>query len=241
MQAALIWFVSVLLWTPFTALAEDQPIRTVYANMPPYILEKDGRAAGPFLTLLQEASQGLPIAQEPAFIPLPRLLRMVANEKFIIISLARTPEREKLDLVWIDELIHDDLVFATLAGAVTIDSYQAARELPRISALNGGAGASLLAEIGFKNVMLANDMRSEASLLKAGRSDAWFEPAQLIRGAWAQLGFPADQIQFGKPVKPISLWICASKSVDPEIVEALRQRIDTLRKSNRLAALLGQS
>lgn len=241
MPPARIWLFVVLSWMPLSAFAEDLPIRTVYANMPPYILEKDGRAAGPFLTLLQEASQGLPIAQEPAFMPLPRLLRMVANEKFIIISLARTPEREKLDLVWIDELIHDDLVFATLASGGAIDSYQAARELPRISALNGGAGASLLAEIGFKNVVLANDMRSEASLLKAGRSDAWFEPAQLIRGAWAQLGFPPDQIQFGKPVKPVSLWICATKSVDPDVIETLHQHIEALRKSNRLAALLGQS
>lgn len=221
-----------------TVSAED--IRLIYFRMPPFADEINGKAKGSAVDLIRELTAGLPVTGAPMAMPLRRVEYALQNEKAIAIGLTRNARREKMNLVWVTELLHDDYYFVTLTGHPAVTGFDDARKLGHIACNLGSAPADILFEHGFDNLENAADLHSEAAKLHAGHVDGWFDIKSFIEGAWRGRGFDPAQLQWSPPMAKSSIWITASSQVDPAIIDTMRRRYDEIKSQGRLDPMLAK-
>lgn len=226
------------LWLPLTALAD--PIQVIYFRMPPVADEVDGKATGPAVSLVEELTKGFDVATEARRLPLKRLELTLATGKAIVIGIGRTPARERLGAVWVLELFRDTLHFVTLSTRPGVTGLDDARRLQRVACNVGGAPAEFLTDHGFTNIESATDIRSEASKLRAGHVDAWFGVKVFIDHTWRSLGYDPAELKWSPAVGVQPIWIAASPSVDPAMIETMRRRYARLKSQGKLDPLLAR-
>ena len=225
-------------WTGFAAGAE--PTRLIYFNQPLLIENVDGKAVGPLADLAQILFAGLPDIGEPTYLSVKRVEMALASEKAISLALARSPRRDALGLVWVLELYADDFRFAALAGHPPVGGLEGARKLPRIGANLSSAPSDFLIDRGFTNLENA-PFKAQAQKLHAGRIDAWFDRPGIILEIWKQQGFSPDELQWSGAFPAPAVWLVASPTVDPALIETVRQRYARLKREGKLDPVLAGS
>jgi hypothetical protein len=183
---------------------------------------------------------GLPDIEEPAYLSVKRVEKALASEKAIGLAVARSPRRDALGLVWVLELYAEDFRFASLAGRPGLTRLEDARKLPHVGANLASAPADFLAEHGFTNLENA-PFDAQAEKLHAGRVDAWFDRPGVILDLWKARGFSPDELQWSAAFPAPAVWLVASPSVDPALIETIRKRYVHLRQEHKLDAVLAGS
>lgn len=231
----------LVLWMALAGLAVGaEPTRVIYFNQPLLIENVDGKAVGPVADLARALFAGLPDIGEPAYLSVRRVEKALASEKAIGLALARSPRRDALGLVWVIELYADDFKFASLAGHPGVDGLEGARKLPRIGVNLSSAPADFLIDHGFTNVENA-PYKAQAEKLHAGHIDAWFDRPSVILEIWKSWGFSPDELRWSAAFPAPTVWLVASPSVDPALIETIRRRYARLKREGKLSPVLSGS
>ncbi len=181
------------------------------------------------VTLMAErAGYGLEIE----YYPWKRAQQIATDgDDVLIFGMTRTEKREPL-YDWIDQLVDVEWVFVTTDRP--IDSYEDASTVGLIG--SQGVYTDALVREGLTNF---EQSRVEQSLLKleADRVDAVFTLAQRAIFIWNQLGFPAEDLVSGQPIRTTSLWLAASDGYPEHVMEDLRAALESVRSDGTFEAL----
>ena len=233
--------VSIALLTAIlTVRASAEPVPLAYFYLPPYSYMQDGHPEGPAIDLARSIAEGLNVVFRPDLVPIRRLAFEAAKSPLIIAAIMRTPERET-HYQWIGKLCTDAFVMATRASSPAIDTLEEARKLRLIAVAAGATNETYLRERDFTNLDPAAEIQLEVRRLAEGHDDAWFAPRAGALHAWKVAGYDPAQLRFGAPIVVLPVWMAASNSVAPDLVEALRTRFAEKVKDGSVAAATGCS
>ena len=217
-----------LLVDPDLAFAEAP----ILINPPllPYVRDDGGRAAGPAVELAAELAKAAGLEPTVALEPMARALGDLELGNRIVVAITRTAEREA-KFTWIAEVFPDSLNFFTVKPNPPIDTIESAMAAGAIGVLLGGAPQTYLAKHGVTSFDIAPSEILNAKKLDAGRMASWFGGGAVGKHAWRSAGLDPAQLQIGKPLIQLSLWIAASKDVPAEIVQKMQKRYAEMKLS----------
>lgn len=169
--------------------AED--VVVVTEEFPPYNYTKDGEVTGLATEVVQAVLKELKVSAKPRSLPWSRAYQLaLLEEKVLIYSINRTPEREAL-FKWVGIVTPADqwFLFTTPRSGHRVADLDDARKL-RIGTAQGDVGEQFLIGKGFvtgENLKSNVSNRSNYLKLKAGRIDVWIAnrlmAAHLVREA----------------------------------------------------------
>ena len=229
--------VAVFLGVARTAAAD--PVALAFTEFYPVTHTENGLPAGPGIELARRLTEGLPIRLNTEAVPLRRLLSMAEVRPMIVIALVRSARREE-QFRWIGELYGDSLVMVTKRPHARLDSLDQARRLDHIGVTLGGIAETILREQHFTNIEPSLDMTAQARKLANDRVDAWCALRQSARQAWAETGRDPGDLEIGAEITPAPIWMAASLSVPPEMVEELRRRFADLQRDGTLGRIFAE-
>ncbi len=212
-----------------TGVSAQEPLGIVASILPPYVVDLDGVGAGPGIRLVEQLARWNEIEASVTIVPFQRAVMMLDRGNAIYPGLQRTPAREH-KYNWIGEIAVDRAAFFTRTGTPAAKGLDEARHLGAIAVVRGSGLHDLLILSGIGNIVAADNEAECARMLDAGRVDGWFSPLRVGHAAWTGLGFAPSALQPGDAIMQLSFWVAASRDLQPDLVEALR---DAYRNLNR--------
>ncbi len=215
-------------------------------ELPPLQVEVDGVAEGYVVkfveAVVQDAARTFPMqVHQIHFTPWKRAMRVTQNRKnALLFSISRTPVRED-KFHWIGEVSPYEVgIYRHVNGPrLETDQLQALKGF-RFGAQAEGSFEELIQSLGFDRIIPVNYGKDAIRLLRANRVD--YAPLVTVSYPYRmeQYGFEPENFVEVMKVKPLckALWLVTGKQTSPEIVHALTQSFDTLKKQGKLAALI---
>ncbi|KJV09864.1 hypothetical protein VZ95_08730, partial [Elstera litoralis] len=130
----------------------------------------------------------------------------------------------------------EGFIFVSKAGVPAITSFEQAKGLQRLVAVDNGAPAALLRANGITDIDTSSSEGLNLKKLIAGRGDAWFTTTSLGRYVIKSENVDEKSLLLGPTVVKTQFWTLASKSVPGDVVEKIRSGFDAARKDGRFAA-----
>jgi polar amino acid transport system substrate-binding protein len=181
----------------------------VVAENPPWS-SKAPDHPGFCIEVINEMAKVLKTKVNYEFLPWPEAQqKVIAGRDLMIFPLARVPEREPKYL-WIQKLFNIHVVFATAPGKPAIDSFDAAKALPRVAVLQGTPWATELANNGFTNVKVYTSTPAIVAAIMSGEVAAAYSTSielDYVR----RIGGYKDAMVYGKELHTLDQYLSASK------------------------------
>lgn len=214
-----------------------QAVQVIGAARPPYVIDQNGRGAGPAVEIVKQIAPAAGIDPGVRILPFQRAIMALDQGGVLYPALLRTPQRED-KYVWIGEVFSDRAVFMTRRGTPVVNSLEAARRLERVNVMRGSELQGMLQSFGVTDVEPSNSEADIARLLKAGRIDGWFTPRAVGRSTWKLLGFDPAELQDGETFAILPFWVAASADLPAETVARLRAAYRSLRSDGRYRRII---
>lgn len=219
------------------ALAQSEPLKLFGFESLPYTgVSDDGALYGPGYGYVASVFKAANVPVTPQGLALSRMVRKLDEEPSFAVFLARTPIRED-KYVWLSQISDDNegFIFISRAGTGVIDSFDQAKTLKRIAAVENGAPAGLLRANGVENIDVAPSEALNLRKLIAGRADAWFSTTSLSRHVTRVERVEQNALVVGPILQKTQFWVLASKQVPSETVAILKAEFDRARNDGRFA------
>lgn len=247
----------LLLFAALTASAETLSIKLFASEFPPLQYPgPNGEAQGYVHQFLQEALQraqlqlstDLPFKAEPlSFLPLKRaLLSVETTPNSLLLSVARTPEREQ-DMLWVAVVSpYDVWLYRKRSNQPKPANILALRGKGyRIGVQDGSNVQEWLLKQGIglppDNTTLDPVPQNALNLGKAVRDriDFFAHPdiSLSLRAREQQVDLRQLEPLFRLDALSTPLWLAANKQTDPRLINALRQQLQQMAQQGRLDAL----
>lgn len=232
--SALCFFITI------TARAQE-PIKLVGFGALPYTIVGEGKklsgVAFDFVSGLLDAAK---IPYEAEGLPIGRVLESLDHGNSVSVFTARNPSRED-KYTWIAELVGEEgFVFVTRADHKPVASYEDAKGLKLIGAIQNGTPVSMLQAAGLTNVDPGASEEINAKKLIAGRIDAWYTAAGFARYVLKQEQIAGNAVIIGPRIVPAPFWIAGSKTLPKETVEKIRAVFADSKTNGKYAAFRAQ-
>ncbi|WP_306115141.1 ABC transporter substrate-binding protein [Roseovarius sp. MMSF_3305] len=208
--------------------------RVVAANFPPIMIEGNQARPGYAIEILQVAAERASREIDVAFYPLRRGLAIMQSEGSIIFpSLLRTPEREN-QFLWLARI--GTQFFEFVSRDTPIETLDQARKLHSIAVPQSGVADIFLTSRGFDNLFRVSSSETAFLMLTHGRVDAWLTSEPIARKYVAQ-NQTGVTLAVGQPVHELTAFIASSPDLSPDIAEAYRAAVETMRTDGTIARI----
>lgn len=129
---------------------------------------------------------------------------------------------------WVVEMLHDDYVVITRAGAASVDTFEQAGQVGRLGVLRGGESEVIANKLGLTNLN-PSSQQAAVKKLTMGRLDAWFTTWNAARYLIKASGQDLDSIQRGHKLMDARLSLAASPDVDNAEIQKWRAAFDSMK------------
>lgn len=201
--ALLIGFIS------FNVTAQIPQTITFYLEDEPIYTSSDQQSPGFLLELSAEMMKIIGIQPDIQFLPWKRAQHTVINTaNAIIFPLTRTDLREK-NYRWICKIFDVPVMFINKDGSPVINSVGNAKKIRGIGVISGTPQEEYLRQQGVSYVSVSGSELYEK--LAKGDFNVIYSAKPEALLAWKQVQHTFN-LQFGKPLQTLPLWIAANKT-----------------------------
>ena len=224
-----------------TSASAQEPIKLVGFEALPFTTVGEGRKLSglgyDFVAGLFDTAK---IPYQGEGMPLARMLETLEQNNAVGVFLARNPAREE-KFTWIAGLVEEEgFFFISRADRKPVTSYEEAKTLKAIGAVQSGAPAALLQAAGITSVDLGTSEGINAKKLMAGRIDAWYTGGSIARYVLKQEQIAGNTVVIGPRIVPAPYWIVGSKTLPKETVEKLQAAFAESKNNGKFAAFRAQ-
>ncbi len=227
-----VWF----LGSPVLASADPSPTTPILyaATIYPYSTEgRQGFLYRVFEELARRVGAGQPILQ----VPLGRAIEEAKIKPVILIPTGRTAERE--EFLNYGPVIYDDaLVFVVRAGEKNlVTSFDQAKDLSVGTHVNSST-VKFLNDNGFVRVSTAVDNSNLLGMLLRKHIDVAYLARGVLKAAVNDAAFSRSDFEVALEVSKYPLYVAASKSVDPTVLDRWTKAFKTMKADGTYAKLI---
>ncbi|WPN60489.1 MULTISPECIES: substrate-binding periplasmic protein [unclassified Pseudomonas] len=169
-------------------------------------------------------------------LPWARSQKHVSEKQDMLIApLSRTPEREDR-FTWIASIMPMERAFFSLERPV--ESFEQAKKTYRVIGVGlGSAQEEILRTQGFSDDQIypLTIGDNPAQMLLKGRIDAWFNGIPESRYIWTKVS--EQKLRMSPVMSRAELYLACSKLCSAQLVQDLREAVETLRKDGTLARI----
>lgn len=188
-------------------------MRIVTAHLPPLVVENDMGRPGALMEMVQALCRSADLTPRTEFVPWRRALFLATSmPATAIFPLTRLPEREA-QFRWLAPLYEENYLFlAPRTGNFDL-AHAGDMKSRRIALLRGAAQASMLAELGYHNLVEASSIDEIHRFLLGGMADAVFGERNIIRASLRHRAAERD-FAVSAPVRSTTAWLAGSLDFD---------------------------
>lgn len=214
-------------------------MRIVTAHLPPFVLEHGGPRPGALMELVNELCKRVQLAPKTEFVPWRRAI-FLANSMLAtaIFPLTRLPAREA-QFRWLAPLFDEHYVFVALRKG-RFDMHQPDQmKTRRIAILRGAGQATILHELGYRNLVESASIDEVHRFLLAGIADASFGERNIIRTSLRSRGEQQD-FDVSAPVRSTTAWLAGSLDFGSDDAELFQHAMDAMNTDGTSRRILAQ-
>lgn len=233
----------VLLLANGNAAAQNEthvhPLEFVTEEFPPFNFNNNGRADGFSSELIRELLRREKLDAPETVLPWPRAYRMAQNNANVgIYSLVRSPEREKL-FQWIGPIGNlDSKAYVKRDSTLQLTTLDDARAAKHIIVLRDGYHAQKLMQLGYTNLVMANNPTEGLRLLLVSSDrSVLILPSTAILEALRRTATPADAIKPILNVMKAQVYIGFSLDTPSTLIGRLQHQLDAMKSDGSFAAI----
>jgi polar amino acid transport system substrate-binding protein len=228
----------ILIWvTSLNTFATDK-IKVVTDEAVPLQYIANGKVSGKTTRVVEAALKLAKIDAKIEIYPWARSITIAKNEpNTLIYPLIRSAEREKL-FQWIGEILVFKLAFVALKSNTAVQLYEIndAKGL-RLAVMRNDYTHNVLVRSGFKeniDFKVFSEFTQLLKLLYADKIDTFIADLELLKETARNMGFDEEQLieAYVIPGQQMSVYLAANNQTDPDIVNALKVSLRSVKKSN---------
>lgn len=231
----------ILLSSAQPSFADDPGPKILTADLPPYNYIDKGRLKGPVAILISQMLKTLGHNQSISALPWPRAYAMaLKGPDYVLFSIVRSPEREKL-FKWVGPVARlDDYLFKKRGSPLIIKSLDDAKRY-RVGIQCHSAGHQYLRQMGFKKIEVDYSVGGlrMARMLMAGRIDLWVAPISSVRWMAAKSGVDPQALEPIIPIRKQLLYIGFSRSIPDKEVRRWQAVLDQMKQDGGYDEIFG--
>jgi polar amino acid transport system substrate-binding protein len=229
----LLPFLSLLLLPP--AVAEEEELRLLAAELPPYTFRipphRIGEFVGPGQGIVHEIvvdiARRIGHSGRIEYLPWHRAQDIAMTRDNIgILALTRSPEREP-NYRWMVKILTDDLILVGGQG-VDVSGLDKVKDRP-IGVLRRSGAEALLEDMGFSRIEPASEEWINARKLKQRYIDAWLAPRLMVIHGYREVGGDPEKLNIGRIIRASEIYLAASKTLSDAKVARWRAAFDRLK------------
>lgn len=246
MKTAYLIFILLTFFSVDIAAIEKNKLRVVANEHPLLQYEKNGKAQGPTVEILQSVLKQTDLDATVEFMPWPRAFNIATkNPNTIILSIIRTPERED-KFHWLGVVSKLARVF------ISLEENQSAREITDIDAkekliavTRNSNSYHELKKKGFsenKNLYIVASDSEAFKLLISGKVDLVYNDPNAVEEYLESKNINQHQLQFNTivPANRRDSYIAININSNIKIVETLKQSMKAFQKTDQYQYLLNK-
>jgi polar amino acid transport system substrate-binding protein len=204
-------------------------IKVLAFPVEPFAIDANGKATGYAIDLMAKIIKTSGLDLPPTEMqPLARVAAAMDAGNAILAVVGRTPERDP-KYQWVAEIFTESFSFATKAGDPILNSFEDAKTAGTILAVRNGAPDTVLRASGVTKIENIATNAEGLQMLLAGRGNAWFSGTAAIKHMIATTSGAASKVGLGKALKPVGVWIAASKDIPADVIKKLQAAFKTLK------------
>lgn len=228
----------ILIWlTSLNTFATDK-VKVVTDEAAPLQYISNGKVSGKTTRVVEAALKLAKIDADIKIYPWARSITIAKNEpNTLIYPLIRSAEREK-SFQWIGEILEFKLAFVALKSntVVQLNDINDVKGL-RLAAMRNDYTHNFLVRSGFKeniDFKVFSEFTQLLKLLYADKIDTFIADLDLLKETATNLGYDDAQLIEAHviPNQQMSVYLAANNQTDPEIVNALKLSLRSVKKSN---------
>lgn len=202
-----------------------------------HVAPKTGRYDGISFRLLDNLKKrGMP-AGSVEVLPWKRIERMLEkNASFIVMGLARTPEREER-FNWISSTYDEKFLMVSLKDKPVPIEDPVAMKSKRICRSFMTATAEMVKRLGLTNTSAVPNALACAKQLRGKRTDAWFSARRVILYNYRRAGYSLKELNFGPILYEYPIYVAASRTAPQEEIQRWRESIEAARSDGSLQTM----
>jgi ABC-type amino acid transport substrate-binding protein len=221
--------------------AGARQLRVVTTNLPPLVIEDDGKNPGALRELLTELCKRMQLSPKVEFVPWKRALFLTTTmPATAIFPLTRLREREAR-FRWLAPMYEERYLFLARRGSKFDIHHPEAMKSSRIATLRGAAQSIMLQELGYHNLIEASSIEEVHRFLLEGMTDAAFGEKFIIQSSLKARNGEKD-FHVSQPVRSTTAWLAGSLDFDDATAQQFQRAkaaMDADGTSQRILAKYG--
>jgi polar amino acid transport system substrate-binding protein len=208
---------------------EDRPLQFYGA---------DGKLTGITIEIVQEIQKRTGNKDMIQVVPWARGLDKIDNNpNTLLFSMARTPEREN-SYQWIGPIVANIYgLYARADSNLKINTIEEAKKISLIGVYRNDIRDQTLTRLGFTNLDRASSNISSFKKLMMGRIAVYTDSQLGVESLAIASGFKASDVKLIFELFKSELYIAASKTTPPALVEKWNQALEEMKRDKSLARI----
>ena len=221
-------------------LEASQSVRLMLQEIPPYALNRRGKAEGFAPDVLHELMSILRISLPIEFTPLPRAVEMLTGDQTVLFGPISRIESNEHKYRWLGPLASNpSMVFRRRSDSPLPENLDALRTAKAIAVGRSSAHLANMSERGFTNLLIVRDIVDSMRRVVRGEAEYAVAGNLTVNSGLDELGIPHALLEnTGIQVSELHIYFAMSKATPDMEFEQWQKAFDTLQKTGRIRKLL---
>ncbi|WP_332851877.1 substrate-binding periplasmic protein [Duganella sp. S19_KUP01_CR8] len=219
--------------------AQGKELRVVTTHLPPLVVENDDQNPGALRELLNELCKRVQMSLKLEFVPWKRALFLATSmPETAIFPVTRLLDRET-KFRWLAPLYEEHYMFLAARNGKFDIQHPEAMKARRITLLRGAAQATILQELGYRNIIEASSIEEVHRYLLKGMADAAFGEQHIIQNSLTSRSAQKD-FHLSAPVRTTTAWLAGSLDFDDATVQLFQHTKAAMDADGTTRRILGK-
>ncbi len=225
--------------TSLARAAQGKELRVVTTHLPPLVVENDDQNPGALRELLNELCKRVQMSLKLEFVPWKRALFLATSmPETAIFPVTRLLDRET-KFRWLAPLYEEHYMFLAARNGKFDIQHPEAMKARRITLLRGAAQATILQELGYRNIIEASSIEEVHRYLLKGMADAAFGEQHIIQNSLTSRSAQKD-FHLSAPVRTTTAWLAGSLDFDDATVQLFQHTKAAMDADGTTRRILGK-